>query len=102
MTESDPAEDVAIVEVDGRMVGYGRAGWREEVGGLRVYDVNPLVDATDDVLTAVIDVLEARIRTIAAGHPAGKRSCRPLSGPPLQSAMQCFYEGATSRSASPT
>ena len=44
MTDSDPAQDVAIVEVDGRMVGYGRAGWHEEVGGLRVYDVNPLVD----------------------------------------------------------
>jgi mycothiol synthase len=81
MTESDPAQDVVIVEVDGRMVGYGRAGWREEVGGLRVYDVNPLVDATDEVVvTALVDVLEARIRTIAAGHPAGQKVLQAFVG----------------------
>jgi mycothiol synthase len=81
MTESDPAEDVAIVEVDGRMVGYGRASWREEAGGLRVYDVNPLIDAADQaVVTALIDVLEARIRTIAAGHPAGRKVLQAFVG----------------------
>ena len=81
MTDSDPAQDVAIVEVDGRMVGYGRAGWREEVGGLRVYDVNPLVAATDPAMLAVvIDVLEARIRAIAAGHPAGEKVLQAFVG----------------------
>jgi ribosomal protein S18 acetylase RimI-like enzyme len=81
MTDSDPAEDVAIVEVEGRMVGYGRVGWREDVDGLRVYDVNPLVDATDQaVLRAVIDVLEARARTIAAGHPAGDKVLQAFVG----------------------
>jgi ribosomal protein S18 acetylase RimI-like enzyme len=81
MTESDPAQDVVIVEVDGRMVGYGRAGWREEVGGLRVYDVNPLVDAADEaVFTTVIDALEARIRVIAAGHPPGEKVLQAYVG----------------------
>ena len=81
MTDSDPAEDVAIVEIDGRMVGYGRASWREAVGGLRVYDVYPLVDAADQaVFTALVDVLEARARTIAAGHPAGEKMLQAFVG----------------------
>jgi len=81
MTESDPARDVVIVEVDERMVGYGRAASREEVGGLRVYDVNPLVAAADEaVLTVVIDVLEARIRAIAAGHPPGEKVLQAYVG----------------------
>lgn len=73
---SDPATDVVIVEIHGRMVGYGRAAFREEPDGPQIYEVIPFVDphqAGEEVFSAVLDVLEARLRVMAAGHPPGER-----------------------------
>jgi ribosomal protein S18 acetylase RimI-like enzyme len=80
---SDPALDVAIAEIDERIVGYGRAAWHEEPAGPRVYEVIPFVDPTvagEDVFMAMVDVLEARLRTIAADHPAGEKLFETFGG----------------------
>ena len=73
---SDPATDVAVVEIDGRIVGYGRAAWHEELDGTRIYEVIPFLDPVGigpELFVAMIESLEARLRLIAAGHPAGAR-----------------------------
>jgi mycothiol synthase len=76
LSRCDPVTDVAVAEIDGRIVGYGRAAWHEELDGTRIYEVIPFVDpnvAGQDVFTAMIDSIEARARAIAAGHaPATK------------------------------
>ena len=71
---SDPATDVAVAEIEGRIVGYGRAAWHEELDGSRIYEVIPFVDPVSsgpELFVALIESLEARCRLIAAGHPAG-------------------------------
>ncbi|HTG40660.1 MAG TPA: GNAT family N-acetyltransferase [Methylomirabilota bacterium] len=80
---SDPARDVAIAEVDGQIVGYGRAAWHEEPDGPRIYEVIPFVDPTvagEDVFVAMVDALEARLRTIAADHSAGDKLFETFGG----------------------
>ena len=71
---SNPQTDVAVVEIRGRIVGYGRAAWHDQLDGLRVYEVIPFIDPTDagaEVFLTMIDALETRLRVIATGHPAG-------------------------------
>jgi mycothiol synthase len=83
LSRCDPATDVAIAEIDGRMVGYGRATWHEELSGTRVYEVIPFVDpaATGQrVFTAMIGAIEARARAIAADHPAGDKLFETFGG----------------------
>jgi ribosomal protein S18 acetylase RimI-like enzyme len=80
---SDPARDVAIAEIDGQIVGYGRAGWHELPGGPRVYEMLPFLDPTvagEGVFLAMVDALETRIRTIAADHPAGEKLFETFGG----------------------
>lgn len=80
---SDPATDVAVAEIDGRVIGYGRAAWHEELDGLRVYEVIPFVDPTvsgHELFMTVVDALEARLRVIAAGHPAGQKQFETFGG----------------------
>jgi mycothiol synthase len=80
---SDPARDVAIAEIDGQIVGYGRAAWHEQPDGPRIYEVIPFVDPTvagEDVFMAMVDVLEARLRTIATDHPAVEKLFETFGG----------------------
>jgi mycothiol synthase len=73
---SDPRHDVAIAEIDGRIVGYGRAAWHEDSSGSRIYEVIPFVDpaiAGEAVFMVILDALETRLRTIAADHPPGDK-----------------------------
>jgi mycothiol synthase len=83
LSDSDPARDVAIAEIDGRLVGYGRAAWHEEPDGPRIYEVIPFVDplvAGEAVFMAMVDALEARVRTIAADHPPGDKFFETFGG----------------------
>jgi len=83
LSRCNPATDVAIAEVDGRMVGYGRAAWHEELDGARIYEVIPFVDpivAGQDVFTAMIDAIEARARAIAADHSTGPKLFESFGG----------------------
>jgi mycothiol synthase len=80
---SDPARDVAVAEIDGRIVGYGRAAWHEEPGGPRIYEVIAFVDPAasgEAVFAAMVDALETRLRTIAADHPAGEKLFESFGG----------------------
>ena len=72
---SDPARDVAIAEAGGQVIGYARAGWREELDGLRVYEALPFVhpEAPGELLPFMLLSIEDRLREIAAEHPAGDK-----------------------------
>jgi mycothiol synthase len=83
LSRCDATTDVAVAERDGRIVGYGRAAWHEELDGTRIYEVIPFVDpkvAGQDVFTAMVDAIEARARAIAAGHPAGPKLFETFGG----------------------
>ena len=83
LSRCDPTTDVAIAEIDGRVAGYGRAAWHEELDGTRIYEVIPFVDpavAGQDVFTAMIGAIEARARAIAAEHPAGPKLLETFGG----------------------
>jgi mycothiol synthase len=80
---SDPARDVAVALIDGRIIGYGRAAWHLEPDGPRIYEVIPFVDPTvagEAVFMAMVDTLETRLRTIAAEHPAGEKLFETFGG----------------------
>jgi ribosomal protein S18 acetylase RimI-like enzyme len=71
---SDASTDVAVAEIDGRIVGYGRAASHEELDGTRIYEVIPFLDPVGggpELFVAMIESLEARCRLIAAEHPSG-------------------------------
>lgn len=75
LANCDPATDIVIGERDGRIVGYGRASWREESDGLRLYE--PTVFAMPEegpaMLDAMFEAMEGRCRQIAATHPTGPK-----------------------------
>lgn len=73
---SNPATDVVVVEIEGRIAGYGRAASHEEVAGIRIYEVIPFVDprlAGQELFVAMLEALEARCRAMAAEDPAGEK-----------------------------
>ncbi len=74
----DPATDVVIAEIDGEMVAYGRVYWWEEYAGARRYQpfcfVLPEARGRG-IGAALLAHNEARLRQMAAGHPAeGERT----------------------------
>lgn len=80
---SVPAYDVAVAEIDGQIVGYGRAAWHQQADGPRIYEVIPFVDPTvagEDVFMAMVDALETRLRVIAAEHPPGEKLFETFGG----------------------
>jgi ribosomal protein S18 acetylase RimI-like enzyme len=65
----DPDHDVAIVELEGEIVGYGRTGSRQELDGPFIVEVVPFLPATAGlgaVFAATLSLLEARGRALAA------------------------------------
>ena len=83
LSDSDPLQDVAIAEVDGRIVGYGRASSHQELDRTRIYEVIPFVDpavAGQDVFMAMVTAIEARGRAVAAGHPDGLKWFETFGG----------------------
>ncbi|MBA2254712.1 MAG: GNAT family N-acetyltransferase [Chloroflexi bacterium] len=75
LSNCDPATDVMIAERAGRIVGYGRASWYEDLQGQRLYE--PAVfahpDEPPDLRIAIYEAMERRNRQIAATHPAGPK-----------------------------
>ncbi|MFH1329316.1 MAG: GNAT family N-acetyltransferase, partial [Actinomycetota bacterium] len=69
----DPATDIVVAEIDGEMVAYGRVHWWEEYTGARRYQpfcfVAPWARGRG-LGAAMLAHGEARLREIAAGHPA--------------------------------
>lgn len=81
LSNCDPARDVLIAEVAGRIVGYGRAAWYDEVGGEldghRIYQPITLTDPSASVpglMAAIHDAMEARLLEIAAEHRPSPKS----------------------------
>ena len=74
----DPATDMVIAELGGEMVAYGRVQWWQEYAGARRYQPFGFVAPQGrgrGLGTAMLAHGEARLREIAAGHPAdGERT----------------------------
>jgi mycothiol synthase len=73
LANTDIDEDVAVAEIDGRIVGYGRTGWRDEPGGTRICEVVTFVDqqAPAEVYATLFKAIEAHARQV---NPAGPGS----------------------------
>jgi mycothiol synthase len=75
LTNSDPDRDLAIVEVDGRIVGYVRVEWLDQNDGSRSYDRICLLEPGlrgRGIGGAMLHWAETRILEIAAGHDADR------------------------------
>ena len=73
LVNSDPARDMVIAEVEGEMVGFVRSEWSREEIGLFRYKFWPAVLPQwrgQGIRRALLRWMEARIREIAAEHPA--------------------------------
>ncbi len=71
----DPYKDVLFAEIDGEMVGYSRVFWERLDEGLRIYTLFGFLLPRwrrRGIGTAMLRHNEARLRHIAAGHPAGE------------------------------
>lgn len=69
----DPATDMVMAEIDGEMVAYGRVYWWEEYTGARRYQPFCFVvpgERGRGLGAAMLAHGEARLREIAAAHPA--------------------------------
>jgi mycothiol synthase len=79
----DATRDVAIVEVDRRIVGYVRGGIHQELSGPRVYEVLPFLDPAvppDKLLPLMLSVMEDHLRELAAADPAGEKVLQTFGG----------------------
>ncbi len=75
LTHSDPYQDMIFVEIDGRLVGYGRGEWQEELEGPHVFNlVGYLVPEwrRRGIGAAMLRWLEDRLRDVAATLPPGR------------------------------
>lgn len=73
LVNSDPARDMVIAEVEGEMVGFVRSEWLREESGLFRYKFSPTLLPQWrgwGIRRALLRWMEARIRQIAAEHPA--------------------------------
>ncbi len=69
----DPRRDMVIAEIDGEMIGFGQGRWSVDVSGLYRYfpEVELLPEwRGHDLRRALLHWLEARLRQVAAEHPA--------------------------------
>jgi mycothiol synthase len=79
----DATRDVAIVEVDRRIVGYVRGGIHQELSGPRVYGVLPFLDPDvppDKLLALMMSAMEDHLREFAAADPAGEKVLETFGG----------------------
>ncbi|MBA2557805.1 MAG: GNAT family N-acetyltransferase [Chloroflexi bacterium] len=76
LTNSDPARDMVVAEVDGRLVADNRVAWSDTTDGQRTYELMCHVDPEyrrRGLGRALLRHNERRIREIAAGHVAAGR-----------------------------
>jgi len=82
-SDFDAARDVAVVELEGRIVGYVRGGVHQEVAGPRVYEVLPFLDPAtppDRVLPLMISAMEDHLRDLASSDPPGDKVFETFGG----------------------
>jgi mycothiol synthase len=73
LTHCDPYEDMALAEVNGVVVGYGRCWWEAEYSGLHRYLLYVRMQPEwwgCGIRRALLWWLEARLRAISSTHPA--------------------------------
>jgi mycothiol synthase len=73
----DPARDVALAEIDGRLAGYRHAMWWEQLDGERIYHHFGFLRPEwrgQGLEQALVHACEARLRAIASDHPPGPRA----------------------------
>ena len=71
LTNSDRERDLAIIELDGRVVGYVRVEWLDQNDGSRSYDRICILEPElrgRGIGAAMLRWAEARIREVASGH----------------------------------
>jgi len=74
LTNCNPDRDMIFAEVAGSVIAYGRGWWDDEWSGTRTYGL--FVNLHPDwrgrgIGRAMLRWIEARLRTVAGGHPAG-------------------------------
>jgi len=77
------ARDVAILEVDGRIVGYVRGGIHQQVSGLWIYEILPFLDpdlAPGRLLPLMLESIEDHLRQLAAAEPGGEKVFQTFGG----------------------
>ena len=89
MENCDLAEDLFLVELDTRLVGYIRVGWRDEPA-TRLYEPIVFLDpavVTASTFEAAFDIAERRMEEVAAGHPPGPKTARIDASSSLREAV---------------
>ena len=79
----DPARDVAVLEIDGRIVGYARSGTHQELTGLRVHEVYPFLDpalSPRELLPLMLTAIEDHHRETADSDGKDERVFETFGG----------------------
>ncbi len=87
LVNSEPDQDMLMVEVDGELIGYGRVFWNEQNDGTRLYQQFAHIKPEwrgKGIRRAMVRHGEQRLREIAAAHPS--------SGPKLYEAWAADTE----------
>ena len=74
LVNCDPFQDMVIAEVDGRIVGYVRGHWEDDVPGTRVYLSTGFLAPEwrrRGIGRAMLAWVETRLRAVASTHPSG-------------------------------
>lgn len=75
LSNSDPAHDILIIEVNGEVAGYARVFWFDETGGPIVYTPFAYLAPAwrrKGIGRAVLHWMEGRLAEIAADHPTDR------------------------------
>ena len=79
----DPDRDVAVFELDDRIVGYARTGLNLHGSGLRVYEIVPFLDVEADttaIFPVMLSTMEAHARLLATADAPGDTALETFGG----------------------
>ena len=79
----DAYRDVAIVEINGQVTGYIRGGRRQELSGLRVYEILPFLDPASSpevLLPLMLAAMDDHLRALAATDPDDQKVFETFGG----------------------
>ena len=95
LVNSDPLRDMIIAEIDGEMVGLSRSEWLLETSGLYRYWFPLLLTPAwrgRGIRRAMLRWMEARLRRVAAEHPAGARKVFSTWAPSKAESLAALLE----------
>lgn len=78
LVNTDPAEDILLAEVSGRLVGYQHTSWQREDAGSFIYQLAGFVDPDwrrQGLGSVLVERGEARLRAVAATHLGDAPRC---------------------------